>query len=565
VDLTTNSQANPNVAPTQGQRLFGSAFFGTGGYTAQGGYAVYTDRTAAATVRTLVKGHNYRAFLYPYNQDTNGQVTYLLTTPATFDFTTPDCPDVSPTIGASNLRCTTIDCSTFQLTCHPGNGQGRLFVMRKASQNNSGGDVTVDQESYLFPSNLYARGFETKFQSQCYALYSGNDSTVTVYGLAPDQVYRCAVYEFNTVPGPEGFPDGVTPFFKRFLAPVFNPVTGACTGSEPAKSTVDDNQHQTSRALVTQGTLTPSSVNISWHPSITPGHYIFSNYIPAGPTADDGVGSYVVIHNSLSPRALPLPLQNTVPSILSTVYGKGSPVRPGQDSIYSVKLTSNWQDTTVTVTGLRPRTTYTVNVFTYRYPDAGGFAPYTYFLSLPQAAVTFTTPAPAPLPVTLIDFQVSHRAGAKYVQLNWQTASELNNAGFGIERSFDGSTWKELDFVAGMGVAQQVHSYVAGTPYAGAAYYRLRQVDTNGTATYSPAKFVAGDGSVMALSIYPNPTTAAFTVEGAAPDAPIEVLDMLGKRVLVLPIGTVTGSLNAQPAGVYIVRQGAAFTRLVRQ
>lgn len=567
VDLTTSSQPNPAVAPTQGQRLFGSAFFGTGGYTAAGGYAVFTDRGAAATVRNLIKGHQYRAYLYPYNQNTSGQVTYQFSTPATLDFTTPNCPDVSPSKGASNLRATTIDCSTFKITCHPGNGQGRLFVMRKSSQATTGtsaGDVSIDQETYLFASNLYARGFETKFQSQCYALASGSDSTVTVYGLAPDQIYKCAVYEFNTVPGPEGFPDGVTPYYQQINYPIFFPATGNCTGSEPAKSVVDDTQHQTSRAVVTAGSLTPSSVSISWHPSITLAHYGPMGYVPAGQTADDGVGSYVVINNALSPTALPLPLQNTVPSRLSTVYGQGSPVRPGQDSIYSVKLTTGWQDTTVTVTGLRPRTTYTVNVFTYRYPDAGGFAPYTYFLSLPQAAVTFTTPAPAPLPVTLVDFQGHHRHGATNVQLNWQTASEVNSAGFGVERSVDGKAWREVDFVPAMGGSQQVHSYVLATSYVGAAYYRLRAVDLDKSSAYSPVVFIEADGTVAALAVYPNPTTAEFSVVGASPTLPLDVYDMLGKCVLTLPAGTTTGTLSGLPSGVYILRQGAAYTRLVR-
>jgi hypothetical protein len=572
VDLTTNSQTNPNVAPTQGTRLFGSSFFGTGGYTSAGGYAVYTDRPAAATVRNLIKGHQYRAFLYPYNQNTAGQVAYQLTSPATLDFTTPDCPDVSPSKGASNLRATTIDCSTFKITCHPGNGQGRLFVMRKSSSATTGtsaGDVSIAQETYLFASNLYARGFETQFQSECYALASGSDSTVTVYGLAPNQIYKCAVYEFNTVPGPEGFPDGVTPYYQQLNYPIFFPATGSCTGSEPFKSMVDDTQHQTSRAVVTAGSLTPSSVSISWHPSITLAHYGPSGYVPAGQSADDGVGSYVVINNALSPTALPLPVQNTVPARLSTVYGQGSPVRPGQDSIYSVKLTTGWQDSTVSITGLRPRTTYTVNVFTYRYPDAGGVAPYTYFLSLPQAAVTFTTPA-APLPVSLVSFRASHEPGTSQVQLNWATASEVNNAGFGIERSRDGRTFTSLGFVTAGGAysgadSYALHTYVSVSPYVGAAYYRLRQEDSDGKITYSPVSYVSGETQSAPLSVFPNPTTAAFTVLGADLTQPLEVYDLLGQRVLTLPAGVVEGTLGALPGGVYVLRQGGAYTRLVHR
>lgn len=572
-DLTKTNGAILDVSPAQGVVVAGSAFFGTGGYTQNDGFAVYTGAGNAVSVRNLIKGHEYIALLYPYNEDVNtGDVTYLLTPPDTLRFTTPGCPDVSPTVGATNLQSTPLDCSSIRLSCTAGNGQGRLFVIRK-SRSAFNGDVSIDQENYLFPSNLFARGFETKIQSGCYAVYAGPSTQVTVYGLAPDQIYKWAVYEYNTVPGPDGMPDGVTPFYAQSNIPVFFTSTTACSGTEPAVSSVDNKQHQTSDAAVLPNSLYARQVSIKWHPSITPRHNLFgsSTPIPAGPTSDDGVGSYVVIHNAFAQDALPLPLQNTTPDHSSSLYGLGSPVRPGMDSIYSVKLTYDWTDTTVLITGLRPSTPYTVNVFTFRFPapQSGvppARTPFTYFLSSPQGAVTFTTAAAPPLPVTLVRFMASHRLGASEVQLSWATASELNNTGFGIERSLDGRIYTRLGFVpSSAGTSSTARSYLNTSPYVGAAYYRLRQVDISGKATYSHISYVRDESLTSPLAVFPNPTTANFTVLGADLSQPLEVYDLLGQRVLTLPAGVSEGSLGALPGGVYVLRQGVAYTRLVRR
>lgn len=575
-DLTKASGQVLDISPTQGVVVAGSAFFGTGGYTQNDGFAVYTGPGSEVTVRNLIKGHEYIALLYPYNEDMNtGEVSYLLTPPDTLRFTTPNCPDVSPTQGASRLRSASVDCSTVTLTCHPGNGQARLFVIRKSSAAHTG-EVGIDQESYLFPSNQYARGFETRPGSAAYAVYAGTDSTVTVYGLAPDQVHMWTVYEYNTVPGPDGFPDGVTPFYTApfatfssgFSVPAYVTTT-QCSGGEPGKSLVDDKQHQTTNAALMPGTLRATSVGIKWHPSITPAYISASTGRRVDPeqTSIDGVGSYVVINNAFTPNPLPLPVQNTVPTRLSLVYGQGSAVRPGQDSIYSVKLAFGVADTTAYISGLRPNTTYTVNVFTFRFPDQGpALVPYTYFLSSPQAAVTFTTPAALPLPVTLVRFTATHRRGDSQVQVSWATASELNNAGFGIERSLDGSTFVRLGFVASSGTnSTSMRSYMNESPYVGAAYYRLRQDDTGGKATYSPISYVRDETQRAPLSVFPNPATAEFTVLGADLSQPLEVYDLLGQRVLTLPAGVVKGSLGVLPGGVYVLHQGASFTRLVRR
>lgn len=61
------------------------------------------------------------------------------------------------------------------------------------------------------------------------------------------------------------------------------------------------------------------------------------------------------------------------------------------------------------------------------------------------------------LPVELTGF--SARPRNQFAELEWQTASELNNMGFHIERSTDGRTWTEIGFVSGNGTTSEKHDY----------------------------------------------------------------------------------------------------------
>ena len=90
-------------------------------------------------------------------------------------------------------------------------------------------------------------------------------------------------------------------------------------------------------------------------------------------------------------------------------------------------------------------------------------------------------------------------------------------------------------------------------------YYRLRQVDADGTAAYSPVRIVAVGAGRLAL--FPNPAARTATLSGAA-GTPVRVYDALGRLVLTATAdatGTAALTLPAsQPAGLYLVRSGTA-------
>ncbi|TDN39164.1 hypothetical protein, partial [Hymenobacter sp. UV11] len=202
---------------------------------------------------------------------------------------------------------------------------------------------------------------------------------------------------------------------------------------------------------------------------------------------------------------------------------------------------------------------------------ATGSQPTTYTASLggiPNFSLWTLGDAANPLPVELVGF-TAQAAGPAAVALAWTTASEVNSAFFGVERSPDGLAWAELGRVAAAGSRATARTYAyrdAAAP-AGTLYYRLRQVDVDGTAAYSPVRTVALTGASAGLSLFPNPTHGgAATLTGAQPGAAVMVMDALGRPVvsviadatgtaaLVLPAGLATG--------VYVVRAGSKALRL---
>jgi predicted outer membrane repeat protein len=115
----------------------------------------------------------------------------------------------------------------------------------------------------------------------------------------------------------------------------------------------------------------------------------------------------------------------------------------------------------------------------------------------------------SPVPVDLMEFEVT--ANGKTALLNWSTASEINNSHFVVERSLDALVFEPLGMVKGNGTSQKVLDYgfvdsfiPRGTTKA---YYRLKQVDFDGTFEYSEvrmARFKNRENVIVEL--FPNPT-----------------------------------------------------------
>ncbi len=109
------------------------------------------------------------------------------------------------------------------------------------------------------------------------------------------------------------------------------------------------------------------------------------------------------------------------------------------------------------------------------------------------------------LPVTLIAFDVQN--ADRFVQVNWQTASEQNNAYFAVQRSPDGRQFQAIGQVQGHGTVHTPKQYqwTDEQPLTGNAYYRLEQVDHDGKTHFSTVRHIVRHPEPQHISISPHP------------------------------------------------------------
>jgi predicted outer membrane repeat protein len=174
------------------------------------------------------------------------------------------------------------------------------------------------------------------------------------------------------------------------------------------------------------------------------------------------------------------------------------------------------------------------------------------------------------LPVELAGFG-AQRSGDEAITVQWQTLSETNNAGFEVQRAA-GSTWASIARLNGAGNTDEPQSYrVEDTdlPYeADSLSYRLRQIDTDGTESFSEAITIARPVmQAELLPTYPNPVRGQATVRFAVPerqDVRITLYDMLGRRIRTVVDTNAEGRTEAQfdvsdlASGTYFLRMQTA-------
>ncbi len=135
-----------------------------------------------------------------------------------------------------------------------------------------------------------------------------------------------------------------------------------------------------------------------------------------------------------------------------------------------------------------------------------------------------------PLPVSFLNFTGEKKNGE--VVLDWTTVSEINNNKFIIERSTDLSEWKPVGEVLSKGNSSSVvgYSFTDNAPEGTEIYYRLQQVDIDGSIAYSNTILVKAEERF--LSIVPNPFEDLIAIntdlEG---NLDVRIYDILGRIV----------------------------------
>ncbi|MBC7652179.1 MAG: hypothetical protein H7101_10565 [Deinococcales bacterium] len=136
------------------------------------------------------------------------------------------------------------------------------------------------------------------------------------------------------------------------------------------------------------------------------------------------------------------------------------------------------------------------------------------------------------LPVNFTSFTA--KANGNTSQLNWATATEVNNKGFNVQYSTDGLTYNNLGFVIGNGNSTQNNSYAFThvSPGNGNNYYRLQQIDNDGKIAYSPVQVVNFSQLTMALSVYPNPVVSTINFnKNFAAGTMLQIINTIGQVV----------------------------------
>jgi hypothetical protein len=169
------------------------------------------------------------------------------------------------------------------------------------------------------------------------------------------------------------------------------------------------------------------------------------------------------------------------------------------------------------------------------------------------------------VPVELVSFTGS--VNGNTVLLNWSTATETNNRGFDIERSSDQNNFVNIGYVKGNGTTTQKsdYSFNDNTIDFGKYYYRLKQIDFNGSFTYSPVVNVDFSNLSYKLSQnYPNPFNPTTSISYSIPEksfVKLEIFNTLGQKVKTLVNGEKESgnySINFRaeniPSGMYLYK-----------
>lgn len=176
------------------------------------------------------------------------------------------------------------------------------------------------------------------------------------------------------------------------------------------------------------------------------------------------------------------------------------------------------------------------------------------------------------LPVELIGFSARETSGK--VALEWRTASELNNAAFEIQRSTGNSNhdWEAIGNVTGHGTSlvEHAYSFTDVRPQSGENYYRLKQMDMDGSYEYSEVVSVNMAKMQREMRIFPNPATDFITLNfdtDFTGQANLSLFDYAGKKVAGSSFQldgqalSTSIDLTGMPSGFYLVEIVAGNSR----
>jgi hypothetical protein len=152
-----------------------------------------------------------------------------------------------------------------------------------------------------------------------------------------------------------------------------------------------------------------------------------------------------------------------------------------------------------------------------------------------------------PVPVEFISFSANVNGNSIY--LVWETASEVNNRGFEIQRLV-GKIWESLSFIEGNGTTTErnTYSFIDEEITSGKYLYRLKQIDFDGNYKFSQE--LEAQVNPVSFSLeqnYPNPFNPSTKIKFSLPEksyVKISVIDILGNQVSILKSGEIDSGFH---------------------
>jgi hypothetical protein len=163
-----------------------------------------------------------------------------------------------------------------------------------------------------------------------------------------------------------------------------------------------------------------------------------------------------------------------------------------------------------------------------------------------------------PLPIVLVKFEAE--CLHKTVCIKWETASEMSNDFFTVERSNDGVNWLIVGIIDGSGNSFQNLSYslIDFQPINGVSYYRLKQTDFNGQFEYSNVLSVnCSKETIGNIVLYPNPVSNELIIDVAENKSVLhfEITNILGITIYKGKLESKTLlQTSSFHSGIYIIR-----------
>ena len=161
------------------------------------------------------------------------------------------------------------------------------------------------------------------------------------------------------------------------------------------------------------------------------------------------------------------------------------------------------------------------------------------------------------LPLELISFTGTAKSHSNI--LTWQTANEINTKAFEIERSLYGTDFETLGTINATEEhinKTNTYSFIDAETTAPTVYYRLKQIDNDGSYTYSQVISLSSKRDVNKVKIYPNPSNDIISLIGIEDKEILKltITDAKGKQLIQRTLETVKDiEISSLASGVYFL------------